>query len=69
MVFCFVFFEAGFLCVAVPGCLGTHSVDQAGLEPSQVLELKAWVTTASLFSMLLYVNRTTETISEIASKY
>jgi hypothetical protein len=38
-----------------PGCPGTHSVDQAGLElrnppasASQVLGLKAWVTTPGL---------------------
>jgi hypothetical protein len=40
-----------------PGCPGTHSVDQAGLElrnppasASQMLELKAWATTAWLES-------------------
>jgi hypothetical protein len=33
-VFC-CFFETGFLCV-VPGCPGTHSVDQAGLELKSV---------------------------------
>jgi hypothetical protein len=49
--FFFWFFETGFLCVA-PGCPGTHSVDQAGLElrnlpasASQVLGLKAYATT------------------------
>jgi hypothetical protein len=46
LFFVFLFFETGFLCS--PGCPGTHSVDQAGLElrnppasASQVLELKA----------------------------
>jgi hypothetical protein len=46
-----------------PGCPGTHSVDQAGLElrnppasASQVLGLKAYTTTpgVELFSLLLY---------------
>jgi hypothetical protein len=48
----FVFFETGFLCVALAGCPGTHFVDQAGLElrnptpsASQVLGLKACTTT------------------------
>jgi hypothetical protein len=46
--------ETGFLCS--PGCPGTHSVDQAGLElrnppasASQVLGLKACATTARQF--------------------
>jgi hypothetical protein len=50
------FFETGFL----PGCPGTHSVDQAGLElrdppasASQVLRLKACATTARLLNRLL----------------
>jgi hypothetical protein len=50
-LFCFVlFFQTGSLCS--PGCPGTHSVDQAGLElknlpasASQVLGLKACATT------------------------
>jgi hypothetical protein len=48
--FFFRFFETGFLCS--PGCPGTHSVDQAGLElrnppasASRVLGLKACATT------------------------
>jgi hypothetical protein len=48
------FFETEFLCVA-PGCLGTHSVDQAGLElrnpsasASQVLGLKVCATTPGM---------------------
>jgi hypothetical protein len=48
-----------------PGCPGTHSVDQAGLElrnppasASQVLGLKACTTTAQLFWLVLYVNLT-----------
>jgi hypothetical protein len=53
-VFCFLFFfKTGFLCS--PGCAGTHSVDQAGLElrnlpasASRVLGLKACTTTAQL---------------------
>ena len=48
MVFCFVcsvlgffacfvlFFETGFLCVASFGCPGTHSVDQTGLELTEI---------------------------------
>jgi hypothetical protein len=51
-VFVFVFFETGFLCVALAVCPGTHFVDQAGLElsnlpasASQVLGLKACTTT------------------------
>jgi hypothetical protein len=50
LFFCFWFFETGFLCS--PGCPGTHSEDQAGLElrdppasASQVLGLKACTTT------------------------
>jgi hypothetical protein len=49
VLFCFVYFEAGFLCS--PGCPGTHFVDQAGLElrnlpasASRVLGLKACAT-------------------------
>jgi hypothetical protein len=45
-----------------PGCPGTHSVDQAGLElrnllasASQVLGLKACATTAWLCSLVLHV--------------
>jgi hypothetical protein len=49
-----MFFQVGFFCITLyPGCPGTHSVDQAGLElrnpptsASQVLGLKARVTTA-----------------------
>jgi hypothetical protein len=48
----FWFFETGFFCS--PGCPGTHSVDQAGLElrnppasVSRVLGLKACTTTPS----------------------
>jgi hypothetical protein len=50
----FCFFETRFLCAALPGCPGTHFVDQAGLElrnppatASQVLRLKACATTPS----------------------
>ena len=50
----FLVFETGFLCVALAGCPGTHSVDQAGLElrnppasASQVLGLKAWCSTTT----------------------
>jgi hypothetical protein len=53
-LFVCLFFKTGFLCVA-PGCPGTHSIAQAGLElrnlpvsASQVLELKACATTAWL---------------------
>jgi hypothetical protein len=56
VIFCFdliCFFETVSLCS--PGCPGTHSVDQAGLElrnlpvsASQVLGLKAGDTTAQL---------------------
>jgi hypothetical protein len=49
----FVFQDRVSLCS--PGCPGTHSVDQAGLElrnppasASQVLGLKVWATTALL---------------------
>ena len=55
--FCFCFFETVSLCI--PGCLGTHSVVQAGLElrilpasASQVLVLKACATTAWLSIIL-----------------
>jgi hypothetical protein len=57
----FWFFETGFL-LCSPGCPGTHSVDQAGLElrnplasASQVLGLKACTTTALLAQFILYV--------------
>jgi hypothetical protein len=58
VLFLFIqFFGFGFfgdrVSLCSPGCLGTHSVDQAGLElrdltasASQVLKLKAWDTTA-----------------------
>jgi hypothetical protein len=53
LVWFFVFRDRVSLCS--PGCPGTHSVDQAGLElrnlpasASWVLGLKAWVTTARL---------------------
>jgi hypothetical protein len=52
LIYLFWFFETGFLCS--PGCPGTHSVDQAGLElrnppasASQVLGLKACATMPS----------------------
>jgi hypothetical protein len=58
----FFFFETGFLCVASPGCPGTHSVDQAGLEhrnppasASQVLGLKACATTARRFFFFFFL--------------
>ena len=54
-VFVFVFRDKVSLCS--PGCPGTHSVEQAGLElrnppasASQVLVLKVCVTTARLYS-------------------
>jgi hypothetical protein len=53
--FAFWFFETGFLCVD-PGCPGTHSVDQDGLElrnppasASRVLGLKVCATTPGFF--------------------
>jgi hypothetical protein len=56
---CFLFFETVSLCS--PGCPRTHSVDQAGLKlrnppasASQVLGLKACVTTARRFWWLLH---------------
>ena len=49
------FFETESLCVVLPGCVGSHSVDQASLElrnlpasASQVLGLKACAITARL---------------------
>jgi hypothetical protein len=49
--FGFGFFKTGFLSLCSPGCAGTHSVDQAGLElrnlpasASQVLGLKCAIT-------------------------
>jgi hypothetical protein len=58
---CFLFFETEFLCS--PGCPGTHSVDQAGLElrnspasASQVLGLKACATTTGhTYTLILYI--------------
>ena len=43
-----------------PGCPGTHSVDQAGLQPrdlpaSRMLGLKAYTTTTQLFFHLMFV--------------
>jgi hypothetical protein len=61
LVFGFWFFETGFLCS--PGCPGTHSVDQGGLElrnppasASQVLGLKACATTpgSGIFFLTIY---------------
>jgi hypothetical protein len=53
------FFKTGFLCVAL-AVLGTHSVDQAGLElrspptsASQVLGLKACATTAQVQAIFI----------------
>jgi hypothetical protein len=58
VLFCFVFQDRVSLCS--PGCPGTHSVDQVGLElrnlpasASQVLGLKACATTAQLSLPLL----------------
>jgi hypothetical protein len=58
---CFVFQDRVSLCS--PGCPGTHSVDQAGLElrdppasASQVLGLKACATTARLSPLLWRVS-------------
>jgi hypothetical protein len=49
------FFKIGFLCVALAGCPGTHSVGQGGLElnnlsasASRVLGLKACAATTQL---------------------
>jgi hypothetical protein len=57
VLFCFCFFETGFLCSS--GCPGTHSVDQADLElrnsPAssfQVLGLKVCATTPGTTSIL-----------------
>jgi hypothetical protein len=63
--FFFLVFRDG-VSLCSPGCLGTHSVDQAGLElrnppasASQVLGLKACITTARLhfniFNVYLYI--------------
>jgi hypothetical protein len=61
-LFCFGFwfFKTGFLCIASPGCPGTHSIHQAGLKlrdppasASQVLGLKACATTPS--SILYFI--------------
>jgi hypothetical protein len=54
-LFCFVFVFRDKVSLCSPGCSGSHSVDQAGLElrnppasASGVLGLKAWATTAQL---------------------
>jgi hypothetical protein len=59
----FWFFETGFFCS--PGCPGTHSVDQAGLElrnppasASQVLGLKACATTPGSTS-IIFIGKST----------
>jgi hypothetical protein len=56
-LFYFVFFFQDRVSLCIPGCPGTHSVDQAGLElrnppasASQVLELKACATLPPLNS-------------------
>jgi hypothetical protein len=56
LVLCFVLFFQHSVSLYSPGCPGTHSVDQAGLElrnlpssASQVLGLKVCITTAWLF--------------------
>jgi hypothetical protein len=60
VLFCFVFRDRVSLCS--PGCPGTHSVDQAGLQPrnppasaSQVLGLKACATTAQPLQSFLHI--------------
>jgi hypothetical protein len=66
-VFCFFVFQDGFsLCS--PGCPGTYSVDQAGLElrnppafASQVLGLKACATIAWPFFLRLKKNKNKQT--------
>jgi hypothetical protein len=62
VVFVFLFLRQGFS-VLLPGCPGTHSVDQAGLElkklpasASQVLGLKACTTTSQPVQQFLKVN-------------
>jgi hypothetical protein len=64
LAFFFFFFPRDRVSLCSPGCPGTHSVDQAGLElsnlpasASQVLGLKARATTArsSCFFNLLYI--------------
>jgi hypothetical protein len=59
-LFWFLFFPDK-VSLCSPGCAGTHSVDQAGLElrnppasASQVLGLKACTTTARQFFSLMY---------------
>jgi hypothetical protein len=59
VLFCFVFRDRVSLCS--PGCPGTHSVDQAGLElrnppasASQVLGLKACATTPGRFFFFFF---------------
>lgn len=36
LLFCLGSFETGFLYLCRPDCLGTHSIDQAGLEPIEI---------------------------------
>jgi hypothetical protein len=59
-----------------PGCPGTHSVDQAGLEPrnlpapaSQVLGLKACATTAWLGGTILMIALCTRFCSKLYKHY
>jgi hypothetical protein len=61
VVVCLFVFKTGFLCVALAGCPGTYSVDQADLElrdlpapASQMLGLKACATTAWLLLSFLF---------------
>jgi hypothetical protein len=68
------FFKTGFLCIYSPGYLGTHSVDQAGLElrnppasASPVRGLKACVTTARLKTVLTILVAEVNPNSELAA--
>ena len=58
-----IFFFRDRVSLYSPGCPGTHSVDQAGLElrdlpasASQVLGLKAWATTVQLGGYYLRID-------------
>ena len=69
----FFFFKTGLLCV--PGCPGTHSVEQAGLKfrnlpasATQVLGLKACATAAWLNNSLKKRKRERETGKEKKGK-
>jgi hypothetical protein len=75
--FIFIFFDfRGRVSLYSPGCPGTHSVDQAGLElrnlpasASQVLGLKACATTARRKSRIFAVSKLVSYFYDYGKRY